>query len=130
MTDSSCIIKNALTEISLKQISLIEKETSSDISTDEPKATTHAPHGEKKATAHKEKPIRQKEKNTTPVERKEKKPSREERGYTAPRGKKFKKEDWMQFLNPDKPQKKHELKGEMPDFSEEGWARRKPKKKK
>ncbi|MBQ8864520.1 MAG: DEAD/DEAH box helicase [Bacteroidaceae bacterium] len=102
-----------------------------DISTDEPKATTtHAPRGEKKATARKEKPIRQKEKNTTPVERKEKKPSREERGYTAPRGKKFKKEDWMQFLNPDKPQKKHELKGEMPDFSEEGWARRKPKKKK
>lgn len=102
-----------------------------DISTDEPKATTtHAPRGEKKATARKEKPVRQKEKNTTPVERKEKKPSREERGYTAPRGKKFKKEDWMQFLNPDKPQKKHELKGEMPDFSEEGWARRKPKKKK
>lgn len=102
-----------------------------DISTDEPKATTtHAPRGEKKATARKEKPTRQKEKNTTPVERKETKPSREERGYTAPRGKKFKKEDWMQFLNPDKPQKKHELKGEMPDFSEEGWARRKPKKKK
>ena len=102
-----------------------------DISTDEPKAsTTHAPRGEKKATARKEKPTRQKEKKTTPVEQKETKPSREERGYTAPRGKKFKKEDWMQFLNPDKPQKKHELKGEMPDFSEEGWARRKPKKKK
>lgn len=102
-----------------------------DISTDEPKATTtHAPRGEKKATARKEKPIHQKEKKTTPLERKETKPSREERGYTAPRGKKFKKEDWMQFLNPDKPQKKHELKGEMPDFSEEGWARRKPKKKK
>ena len=102
-----------------------------DISTDEPKATTtHAPHGEKKATDRKEKPTHQKEKKTTPVERKETKPSREERGYTAPRGKKFKKEDWMQFLNPDKPQKKHELKGEMPDFSEEGWARRKPKKKK
>lgn len=102
-----------------------------DISTDEPKATTtHAPRGEKKTTARKEKPTRQKEKETTPVERKETKPSREERGYTAPRGKKFKKEDWMQFLNPDKPQKKHELKGEMPDFSEEGWARRKPKKKK
>lgn len=102
-----------------------------DISTDEPKATTtHAPRGEKKATARKEKPTRQKEKKTTPVERKETKPSREERGYTAPRGKKFKKEDWMQFLNPNKPQKKHELKGEMPDFSEEGWARRKPKKKK
>ena len=102
-----------------------------DISTDEPKATTtHAPRGEKKATARKEKPTRQKEQPTPSVERKETKPSREERGYTAPRGKKFKKEDWMQFLNPDKPQKKHELKGEMPDFSEEGWARRKPKKKK
>ncbi len=37
---------------------------------------------------------------------------------------KFKKEDWMKFLNPDK------LKGEAPDFSEEGWARRRPKKKK
>ena len=102
-----------------------------DITTDEPKATTtHAPRGEKKTTARKEKPTHQKDKKTTPVERKETKPSREERGYTAPRGKKFKKEDWMQFLNPDKPQKKHELKGEMPDFSEEGWARRKPKKKK
>ena len=38
---------------------------------------------------------------------------------------KFKKEDWMQFLNP----KGMKLKGEEPDFSEEGWARRRPKKK-
>ena len=30
------------------------------------------------------------------------KPSREERGYTAPRGRKFKKEDWMKFLHPEK----------------------------
>ena len=37
---------------------------------------------------------------------------------------KFSKEDWMKFLRPDK------LKGEVPDFSEEGWARRRPKKKK
>ena len=36
----------------------------------------------------------------------------------------------MKFLHPDKPAKKNELKGEVPDFSEEGWARRKPKKKK
>ena len=58
------------------------------------------------------------------------KPSREERGYTEPRGHKYKKEDWMKFLNPDKPTKKSmKLKGEIPDFSEEGWARRKPKKK-
>ena len=57
-------------------------------------------------------------------------PSREERGYTEPRGRKYKKEDWMQFLHPDQPtkkRKKFELKGEIPDFSEEGWARRKPK---
>ena len=58
------------------------------------------------------------------------KPSREERGYTAARGKKVTKEDWMQFLNPDKARKgKETLVGEEPDFSEEGWARRYPKKK-
>ena len=51
------------------------------------------------------------------------KPSREERGYTAPRGPK-KKDDWKQFFqHNDRP-----LQGEEPDFSEEGWARRTPKK--
>ena len=35
------------------------------------------------------------------------------------------KEDWMQFLNP----KGMKLKGEIPDFEEEGWAVRKPRKK-
>ena len=34
-------------------------------------------------------------------EKKKNKPSREERGYTEPRGKKFKKEDWMKFLHPE-----------------------------
>ncbi len=38
----------------------------------------------------------------------------------------YKKEDWMQFLNP----KDKKLKGEIPDFSEEGWAIRKPRNKK
>ena len=38
----------------------------------------------------------------------------------------YKKEEWMQFLNP----KGMKLKGEVPDFSEEGWAIRKPRKKK
>ena len=38
----------------------------------------------------------------------------------------YKKEDWMQFLNPEG----IKLKGEIPDFSEEGWAIRKPRKKK
>ena len=40
--------------------------------------------------------------------------------------KRFKKDDWMKFLNPDF----NGVKGEEPDFSEEGWARRGPKKKK
>ncbi len=84
-----------------------------------------------------------KEASKTPKEKNKKKadgkPSREERGYTAARGKKYGREDWMQFLTPDnhehetKAQRKAkknamELKGEIPDFSEEGWARRKPKK--
>ena len=38
----------------------------------------------------------------------------------------YKKEDWMQFLAPNS----KKLKGEIPDFSEEGWAIRKPRKKK
>jgi ATP-dependent RNA helicase DeaD len=38
----------------------------------------------------------------------------------------YKKEDWMQFLAPNS----KKLKGEVPDFSEEGWAIRKPRKKK
>ncbi|MDR0939146.1 MAG: DEAD/DEAH box helicase [Mediterranea sp.] len=49
-------------------------------------------------------------------ERKEK-PDRTERGYADVRGPK-KKDDWRQFF-----------KGDEPDFSEEGWARRKPRKK-
>ena len=41
-------------------------------------------------------------------------------------GKTYEKDEWMQFLNP----KSMKLKGEVPDFSEEGWAIRKPRKKK
>ena len=50
------------------------------------------------------------------------KPSREERGYTKPRGR---KDDWKQFFRHD-----NELKGPEPDFSEEGWAKPLKKKKK
>ena len=57
-------------------------------------------------------------------------PSRPSRDSSTPRksseSKTYKKEDWMQFLNPDS----KKLKGEIPDFSEEGWAIRKPRKKK
>lgn len=45
---------------------------------------------------------------------------------TSKPAKTYKKEDWMQFLNPDGVK----LKGEVPDFSEEGWAIRKPRKNK
>ena len=38
---------------------------------------------------------------------------------------KFKKNDWQQLMKTPI----REFKGEMPDFTEEGWARRKPKKK-
>lgn len=48
---------------------------------------------------------------------------REQQPAEMPR--KYKKEDWLKFLNPDG----MKLKGAEPDFSEEGWARRKPKKK-
>ena len=45
-------------------------------------------------------------------------PSREERGYTSPRGPK-KKDDWKQFfVHDDRP-----LKGEEPDFMAEQWAK-------
>ena len=106
-----------------------------DISTDEPQQKESKPaRREKPATKpRQEKPAmkpHQEKPAMKPRQEKRAKPSREERGYTAPRGKKYKKEDWMKFLHPDKPTKKNELKGEIPDFSEEGWARRKPKKKK
>ena len=56
--------------------------------------------------------------------------SRPSRDSSTPRKssefKTYKKEDWMKFLNPDS----KKLKGEIPDFSEEGWAIRKPRKKK
>ena len=50
--------------------------------------------------------------------------SREERGYTDKRGP-MKKDDWKQFFQQDE----RPLRRSEPDFSEEGWARRKPKKK-
>ena len=58
---------------------------------------------------------------TTPKAEKKTKPSREERGYTAARGPKH-KDDWKQFFQHDNDRP---LKGEIPDFAEEGWAKRK-----
>ena len=45
----------------------------------------------------------------------------------VPAKKKMKKDDWRALMN-NSP--RVDFKGEIPDFSEEGWARRKPKKKK
>ena len=41
-----------------------------------------------------------------------------------------KNNDWRSLMNASRVASRVELKGEEPDFSEEGWARRKPKKKK
>ena len=68
------------------------------------------------STSASAKPRKEKASNTpASTDSKKQKPSREERGYKNARGK---KDDWKQFF-----------KDEEPDFSEEGWARRKPKKK-
>lgn len=65
---------------------------------------------------------RRSDKPENPAKDKKKgKPSREERGYTKARGK---KDDWKQFF-----QGNNDFKDAEPDFSEEGWARRTPKKK-
>ena len=49
------------------------------------------------------------------------KPSREERGYTKARGR---KDDWKQFF-----MQGSDLKGDVPDFNEDGWAKKTKKKK-
>lgn len=59
--------------------------------------------------------------SAAPADKKKSKPSREERGYTKARGK---KDDWKQFF-----QGNDDFHDAEPDFSEEGWARRTPKKK-
>ena len=80
--------------------------------------------GKDSAKNSKRKPSPRSEKrqnNEAPVKKKNK-PSREERGYTKPRGK---KDDWKQFFQHDT-----DLKGVEPDFNEEGWAKRSKSKKK
>ena len=67
-------------------------------------------------------------KSASPKAAKERKLSRAKRGYTEERGPK-KQDDWKQFFNSDNSKKKsNKLKGEEPDFNEEGWARRKKQK--
>jgi ATP-dependent RNA helicase DeaD len=76
----------------------------------------HDRHGEEKGS-RKESRREKHEESESHAKKHEgkKKASREERGYTKPRGK---KDDWKKFF--EQPE---------PDFSEEGWARRSPKKK-
>ena len=53
-------------------------------------------------------------------------PNKSNKGSRSKESKSYSKDEWMQFMNP----KSMKLKGEIPDFSEEGWAIRKPRKKK
>ena len=71
------------------------------------------------------KDVRRSRDNRKSRETREKKEQRERR---EPRENKktHRKDEWMQFLNPDS----MKLKGDIPNFSEEGWAVRKPRKKK
>lgn len=74
-----------------------------------------------------ERPVRGGRKKAATEEhaKKKAKPSREERGYTEARGPK-KKDDWMKFFqHDDRP-----LRGEKPDFGEDGWAKKSKKHKK
>ena len=67
--------------------------------------------------SEKETKRKSKETREKPGKEGKKKPSREERGYTAARGPK-RKDDWKQFFQNDN----RPFRGEEPDFSEEGWA--------
>lgn len=80
----------------------------------------------KSASKSEERPARGGKKKASAEEpaKKKTKPSREERGYTEARGPK-RKDDWMQFFqHDDRP-----LRGEVPDFEEEGWAKKSKKQK-
>ena len=81
--------------------------------------------GEETSRSSKRGSKKENRKEAAPKAEKKAKPSREERGYTAARGPK-RKDDWKQFFQheDDRP-----LKGEVPDFAEEGWAKRSKKKK-
>ena len=66
------------------------------------------------------KEIKAAKKNAKKEKQAKSKPSREERGYTKPRGR---KDDWMQFFMQDS-----DLKGDIPNFDEGGWAKKSKKK--
>lgn len=80
--------------------------------------------GKSDKNGKKKKVTAEKKTDKAPKADKPKKPSREERGYVNPRGPK-KKDDWKQFFQQDN----QPLRGEEPDFSEEGWAKRSKRKK-
>ena len=98
-----------------------ENEGNSDKSGKKRERTAEAPEKRSKA----ETPEKRSKAEAPAAPAKKAKPSREERGYTAARGPK-RKDDWKQFfIHDDFP-----LKGEIPDFGEEGWAKPKKGKKK
>lgn len=83
-------------------------------------------YGRKEFDGGKKRSYKDDRKNSDTSDKKKAKPTHEERGYTKARGK---KDDWKQFFEGEKKGNK-EFRDSEPDFSEEGWARRTPKKKK
>ena len=93
-------------------------------------AKVNAERGKEKAERREQKGERRKEKAEWGKRRTETADKRSSAKRSAqkdsPQQHHYTKDDWMKFLHPDT----RPLKGETPDFTEEGWARRKPKKKK
>ena len=80
--------------------------------------------GEKKDNSRGEKSFNDKKGRGTKEKPSKGKYQKESNAHNS-RQKQYSKEDWLKFLNPEMASKKR-----TPDFEEEGWARRRPKKKK
>lgn len=95
-----------------------------DKNTDDKESRRGKNRGEKKENARGEKSFNDKKGRGAKEKPSKGKYQKESNAHTS-RQKQYSKEDWMKFLNPEMASKKR-----TPDPEEEGWARRKPKKKK
>ena len=95
-----------------------------DKNTDDKESRRGKNRGEKKENTRGEKSFNDKKGRGAKEKPSKGKYQKESNAHTS-RQKQYSKEDWMKFLNPEMASKKR-----TPDFEEEGWARRRPKKKK
>ena len=95
-----------------------------DKNTDDKESRRGKNRGEKKENARGEKSFNDKKGRGTKEKPSKGKYQKESNAHNS-RQKQYSKEDWLKFLNPEMASKKR-----TPDFEEEGWARRRPKKKK